>query len=441
MKLENVRPAWRARGSALDERVRSTCLNCTVSVVLVIGIFWSIRLARADYDSAQSDPSIVARACQLAPGSANYWLRASALREIDQPDDPAVDGGVARALELNPRYTEAWMARALRDEAHGRFAEAERDYLRAARSDRMYKPAWALANFYLRRENTEEFWFYARKCLEVVEPRKLEPASYDPAPVFDLAWRVTQDAGEIRRKLLPQRHFILVDYLEYLGQRNLVDAGVDVAMDLARDADSNDNLDLLNFCERLINLGRDKRAMELWNAMANRGTVRSERLDPERGRSLTNADLKRPFERLGFDWRLPQADGVLQNHFPDTGEVRFEFSGDQPEGVLVLYQSIPVVAGGAYRLSFRYRTPGMDHADGLAWQVWDYAGERTVPVTGQLTAHQEWVQGEARFTLPVPLSIVRLGLFYQRASGSTRIHGAAAFSGFSLQLENKEAAL
>ena len=235
------------------------------------------------------------------------------------------------------------------------------------------------------------------------------------------------------------RHFILVDYLDYLGAHALVDPGADVAMDLAGYADPDDNYCLLNFCERLINLAKVKRAVNLWNAMADRGMLRSERLDPEHGKSLSNADLKRPFERVGFDWRLPQAEGVLQNHFTDTGEVRFEFSGDQPEGVLVLYQNIPVVAGGAYRLWFRYRTPGIDHAEGLAWQVWDLLGQRTIPVTGEFTAEQEWTRGEARFATPKGASILRLGLVYRRAPGSTRIRGTAAFRGFALQLEKKEA--
>ena len=439
MKLENLRRGWRTRGSAADEAVRPT-VYCAILAVLLFGVFWSIRLARADYDAAQPDLRLVTRACQLAPGSASYWLQAAALREIDQPDDPAVDADVARALALNPRYTGAWMARALRDEIHGRIAEAERDYLNAARADHMYKPAWALANFYIRQDNTEKFWFYARKCLEVVEPRKLEPASCNPAPVFDLAWRVSQDAREIRRKLIPPRHFILVDYLEYLAAHNLVEAGADVAMDLAGYADPEDDSHLLDFCQRLIDLAKRKQAVDLWNAMADRGMMRSEHLDPEHGQSLSNRDLKRPFERVGFDWRLPPAEGVLQHHFMDTAEVRFEFSGDQPEEVMVLYQSIPVAPGGTYRLTFRYRTPGMDHAEGLAWQVWDYAGQRPIPVTCGLTAQQEWTRGEARFTIPGALSIVRLGLVYQRASGSTRIHGTAAFDGFSLQLEKKEAA-
>ncbi len=418
----------------LHENVRRA-LHCALSVVLIFGAFWSIRLSRADFDSAQSDLPMVTRACRLAPGSASYWLRASALREIDRPDDPAVDAGVAHALQLNPRYIEAWMERARRDEVEGRVAEAERDYLHAAQVDHMYKPAWALANFYLRQQNIEKFWFYARKCLEVVEPRRLEPASYNPAPVFDMAWRVTQDAAEIRRKLIPPRHFILVDYLEYLRTHDLMDSGAEVAMDLAGYADRGDNFYLLNFCEQLINVPKAERAVDLWNAMVDRGMVRSEHLDPEHGRSLANADLKRPFERGGFDWRLPPAEGVLQNHFTDAGEVRFDFSGDQPEGVVLLYQSIPVVAGSAYDLTFRYRTPDMDHTEGLAWQVWDYTSQQEIRVACKFTAQQEWTRGEARFAVPKGVTIVRLGLIYRRASGSTRIRGMAALSGFALKLE------
>jgi hypothetical protein len=410
-------------------------MYCVSALLLILGIFWSVRLARADYESSQADPVRVIRACQLAPGSAQYWLRAAQVREIDQPDDPAVDNGIARALAINPRYTDAWMARAVREETRGRLEEAERNYLIAAKADHMYKPSWALANFYLRQQKLDHFWIYARKCLEVVEPRRLEPFSYNPAPVFDLAWRVTQDAREIRARLLPPRHFILVDYLDYLGEHNLADAGADVAVDLAAYEDPGDNYVLLNFCDRLIHLAKARRAVDIWNAMARHGLIHAERLDPEQGSSLTNRDLKRAFERVGFDWRLPPAEGVMQNHFPDTGEVRLEFSGDQPDGVLTLHQSVPVLPGGAYRLQFRYRTERMAQADGLSWQLWDYAGQRAIPVTCKLTPNQDWVTGEACFTIPKNMSIARLGLESRRANGSTRIHGTLALRSLALRLE------
>jgi len=414
-------------------------LYCAVSVALIFATFWSARLALADYDSAQPDVAAVTRACQLVGNSSNYWLRAAAVREGEEPGDPAIDASLERALQRNPRSTEAWLARAVRREMQGRVKEAGRDYLAAAQVNHMYKPAWALANFYVRQQQADQFWLYARKCLEVVEPRRLEPFSYNPAPVFDLAWRVTRDAGEIRRRLIPPRHFILVDYLEYLGEHNQPEAGADVAIDLTAFADRGDNYCLLNFCERLINLPRPRRALEIWNAMVRQSMIPGEQLDPEHGRSMTNAGLKRPFERVGFDWRLPQAEGVAQNHFLESGEVRFEFSGDQPEGVVPLYQSVPVAPGGAYRLTFRYRTAEMAHANGLSWQVWDYAGQRLIPVQCKLTPHQDWIPGEASFVIPRNVSLARLGLACQRASGSTRVAGTVAFTGFSLRLEKSVA--
>ncbi|HEY3836261.1 MAG TPA: hypothetical protein VGL72_06800 [Bryobacteraceae bacterium] len=406
--------------------------GCALAAILIFAAFWSVRLARADYQAAQPDPQRIELACRLAPFSAPYWLRSAATREVDEPADPAVDAAIGRALALNPRYTEAWITRAVRNESQGRLAEAEQDYLAAEKIDHMYKPAWALANFYVRQNQLDKFWLYARRCLEVVEPRRLEPASYDPSPVFDLAWRVTQDAAAIRRNLIPPRRFILSDYLNYLAEHNQADAGADVGADLAAYADSGDTYALLNFCERLINLAKGAQAVRIWNTMAARGTIRTEPLDPTQGQSLTNGSLERPFEHIGFDWYLPHAEGVAQGHFPASGEVRFEFSGDQPEGVLALYQSVPVVPGAAYRLSFRYRTSDMDHGDGLAWQVWDYAGQRILPVACRLSPRNAWTAGEAAFAIPKGVSLVRLGLVYQRASGFTRVRGTIAFREFAL---------
>ena len=76
----------------------------------------------------------------------------------------------------------------------------------------------------------------------------------------------------------------------------------------------------------------------------------------------------------------------------------------------------------------------MEHTDGLSWQGWDYAGQRVIPVTSRLTPQTEWAQGEANFVVPQGVSIARLGLVYQRAQGSTRIRGTAAFSSFALNL-------
>ena len=77
----------------------------------------------------------------------------------------------------------------------------------------------------------------------------------------------------------------------------------------------------------------------------------------------------------------------------------------------------------------------MDRTEGLTWQLWDYAGKRTIPVASTLTPHQEWTSGSARFIIPQDVSIVRLDLVYRRISGSTRITGSGDFAAFALVLE------
>ena len=193
-----------------------------------------------------------------------------------------MDAWLTHALALNPRYAEAWIERALRNEnpPHRRC----RPRLPQRRAYRSYvQTRLGSGKLYLRQNDIGQFWSYARKCLEVVEPRRLEPASYNPAPVFDLAWRVTQNPAEIRARMIPHRHFILADYLEYLRAHNRMDAGADLAMELAAFGEPGDTFDLLDFCEQLINAPDGERAVHLWNAMVDHRLLPSKRLNPLRG--------------------------------------------------------------------------------------------------------------------------------------------------------------
>lgn len=416
-----------------DSTVRlRPAIFCAVAILLIFGIVWSVRLARADSAFGQPNLADAERACRIAPEASAYWVRAAGLRELNRPDDPAVDAGISHALAVNPRSAEAWLVRAVRSETRGHIADAEHDYLEAARVDHMYKPAWALANFYVRQEQMDKFWFYARKCLEVVEPRRLEPVSYNPAPVFDLAWHVTSNPQEIRTRLIPPRQFVLVDYLEYLTGKDLLDPGADIAKDLLPYRDPADKEDLLNICHRLIYGGNGSRAVEIWNGLIDNRTLPYTKLDPQHGRSLTNGDFKLPFERVGFDWLLLPSDGIMESHFPADGEVRLQFNGEQPEGVMPLRQSVPVIPGTSYHLTFQYRTAEMEHAAGLAWQAWEIPGEAPIPVDSTLTPHEEWTSGQAGFTVPKGVSMIMLGLGYHRVGGTTRIQGTTAFRALDL---------
>ena len=68
-----------------------------------------------------------------------------------------------RALKLNPRYSEAWIAMGLAAESMGDRKVAEASLHNAAAIDRAYLPKWTLANYYLRAGDMPRFWASRRR--------------------------------------------------------------------------------------------------------------------------------------------------------------------------------------------------------------------------------------------------------------------------------------
>ena len=376
-----------------------------LAACLMLAMAASVRFALADNAFAQPDLASAERASRLEPESSRYWYRLAALRAAENPRDRVIAEALDRAIAANPRDTNARMERAQ--------FESEGELLEAVRTDHLYTPAWVLANFYFQRQKLDSFWQYARKCVDIADP-----GSYDLTALFDLAWQASgESSDEIRRRLIPPRHFVQADYLKYLTENRRLDAAIPVARDLLACDDPADRSALTALVQRMIEAGRVDDALAIWNALPQ-----SEHLDPARGQSLTNGSLKRGFAPLGFDWRLTQVNGVASSHYPEDGEVRIEFGGDQREECILLFQPVPVVAGARYRLTFRYRTSGMKSCDGLMWQL-----------TSTLEPHEDWTGGAASFTVAPNARLATLELSYHRKPGTTRISGVVAFREFGLE--------
>ena len=137
-------------------------------------------------------PDSVAHAAQVEPGNATYHGLLAEHQEAASKD-PKPE--LTIATHLSPRESRYWARQAFRAEVEGNFDAAVKHLTQAADVDRTFAPRWALANFYLRRGQTEEFWVWIGKSLEMAPP--------DPEAVFQLAWSVSQD-GEKIRGLLPK---------------------------------------------------------------------------------------------------------------------------------------------------------------------------------------------------------------------------------------------
>lgn len=404
-----------------------TALAVAWAAAMVAGGYWALRLGQADWLARKGEAAEVARAAELAPANAGYRARLAGLKGPPGEEAAGAIPELERAVALKPGFAWAWIELGIRKEAQGETGKAEQCLLEAARADRMFEPRWALANFYFRRGEAEKFWEWARRAGEMVYG--------DARPLFRLCWEMTPDAGLILERVVPPRAVTLRQYLGFLISENHLEGAETVAERLARRGDPSEAGVLLDYCNRLLDMGWVEPAVRTWNRMTSGGVIAGERLAPEEGASLTNGGFRRRPLGRGFDWHLPAIAGVSVTWEGREGAVRVGFSGEQPEQSELLWQWAPVVAAGRYRLRFEYRTEGIAAPSGLAWRVSE-ARTRTelAPDTPGLAAG-DWKPAEVRFEAPAATHLVRLALCYRRAAGTTRIQGAFWARGLQLDLE------
>jgi tetratricopeptide (TPR) repeat protein len=373
-----------------------------VAAALCLAAWWSIRLARADWLGRQDSPEAVARAARLAPAHAGY---------------PARLGDWRAAVARNPYDSASLIRLGLEAEGRGDLAQAERALLRAAEVDRLYEPGWSLANYYLRRQDWDPFWKWAKRAADT------SPAP--PRAVYSLCREATPDLGLVFDRLAPRGPRNLAAFLYWLGEQNDV-AGLRAVLGRAVEMAGPGERDALLSCTRAaLRLGAAADARRFWNRMIERGLLPFEKLDPESGASLTNGDFRQPPNGETFNWYLRPVAGV-ESRWRGPGQARFEFSGNQPERCDLLEQTVPVLPGRRYRLYWRHSVTGIVPWAGPVWVAGDSAGPPLPAANGA----ESWFE----FTTPPAGDTILLRLEYRRVPGTTRVEGVLTLSEVRLQL-------
>src|SRR5579863_2456240 len=122
---------------------RFTRVACLAA--LGVGVYWSVRLAWADYLFRLDTESSVGQAVALAPESGEYHARWATLLEGAGREDAATSE-LHEAVRADPRLAGAWIELGLRAENAGDAGRAETYLARAGQADRMYTTQWTLAN-------------------------------------------------------------------------------------------------------------------------------------------------------------------------------------------------------------------------------------------------------------------------------------------------------
>ena len=365
--------------------------------VLAIAAVYSVRLALADAAFRRRTPQSVARALEILPDRAGYLLFRAQQMDYDGENSTAL---LERAARVNPLSSAPRIRLGLAAEARGDSSGAEKWLLDAARVDRQFEPRWTLANFYFRRERSDEFWKWMRAALEV---------SYgDRRLAFDLCWRMSQNADEVLAQAIPDRHEVLAAYLYYLMDRRH-EAVVAAARKLAELHDYSDVPELETACDLLIDGGKFAEARELWRQIGHVQTG-----------LIYNGDFATEPSGHGFDWRPSRAEGLAYSAQP--GSYRIALSGKQPGSTELLRQFVVLQPGKMYSLRWEARTQGFLSPTGVEW---------TAGATHDaLEPGQDWRAGGMDFKAGADLMPITLA--YHRPTGQARAEGSVEIRAVSL---------
>lgn len=392
--------------------------HAVVVVLLIAGQFFaaaeSIELAWSDHLYSGTEKGDAERAVALKPDNAEYRTWLAELQERSGEDPLPM---LRQALALKPDDSGILIRLGLLEEAAGDIQQAEGLLLEAARISRKYQPRWTLANFYFRRGDSEPFWRWAREAFAV---------SYgDRTPLFRLCWNVAPDSSKILREAIPETRAVRLAWLRFLAGRGQLPDAATLAAELAAGASEQEANQLIRIADVLLHDGHFGEALSVWNRLCLRELIPSKTINPDTSDVVTNGDFARPTMARGFDWRIPQLEGVFVTQSPRCW--RIALTGGQPERREIVTQAVPLSPAGLYRFYCRYRSRPAGTASeaarsGLRWRL-------RIPGVGVLAESEELVlagdeEMSFEFRVPEDVSGAVLSLYHERSSGSMRMEGS-----------------
>ncbi len=384
---------------------------------------YSLLLARAQWLFRRDTASSVPAAVRLVPYNAAYVARLAAW----QPSGK--NALLHRALELNPFDAESWIQLGFNSEfQQNNDAGAEKLYLQAADVNKMFLPKWTLTNYYFRHGQIDKFFQWATATLAITP--------YSPEPIFVQMWLVSQDANRIAAAI-PERPRALLPYAWFLSNSHQYSSIASVVQRLIHDVGRSDphawgRDDLLAAVEdRLVAEGDRAPALAIWASMVRAGWLRDS--IPDVTHPLINGNFRTPFYSHGFDWTPVNNEGVRLEHVASEGQIRLEFSGDEPESCVVLQQFLPMEPGRKYKLLWRIRSGLLERISGLTWRLRP-AGKLAEP---GIASHDLSLSQTAgwEFRAPAGAQIDELTLEYARPLGHLRARGVVVLEAISSAAE------
>lgn len=388
-------------------------------VPLSIALAVSFQKTRADWMlQASTDATSMRKACEQDPGNAQCWVRLARAEELAGINAKAEWD---KAIQLNPRNPFVLSEAAIGEELSGDMAGSEKLLLQAAHYNHLWLPRWALANYYFRRSQWNDFWKWTRLALE---------RSYgDRTAIFQLCRQAGGRSAFLVENVLPPGYPEVFLYYLWFTNMERNPEEIQIAADaFLKNISSKERkmkyaIDAFTLAiDQLLIANQAPAAMNLWNRLA------AEKLIPypayTEDRPLVNASLATPLLNQAFDWRLHSYEGVESNIGTPPGSALFRLSGHQGQSIDLLAQMLWLPAGKHYRFQFEVQTYGLPESQsGVFWRLVSTAIKESLLGEPFHLYAREW----ETVTLKVePLSeaaLLTLSLTYQRQSGTVRSEG------------------
>jgi tetratricopeptide (TPR) repeat protein len=397
--------------------MRWTAIRAGCLAALVAGIAWNLLFSIADLSARRNQPEATRLAMRLV--SANAAYPAQLADEVYASDPAEAKSLLQRAVKLNPYDAPSWIQLGLLYESGNDLPEAEAALSRAATVDSTFLPSWSLANFYFRHENSSGFWYWAQRAARM--------APDDPTALFRLAWYVSPSAQDVESRLQLRSAAMEGKFVNFLVTQGDAEAVSEAAWHLLATGSNDGTETLLQACDWLLAQKRPDLALLLWNGLAPRISYPA----PGVNAPVTNSNFGKSPTSHGFDWHLTTVEGVSSFLNPGPNELGFEFSGEEPDSLVLMNQVAPVQAQRDYVLAVDYGTSGVAPASGIGWLVTDERTGKVLARTTSLSAEQGGT-AYACFSTPDGAAFVNLALLYQRQPGTVRVEGKLALKAVSL---------
>lgn len=344
-------------------------------------------------------PRLLDWARWFAPDNPQVWV---ARAEVDPAHAVAA---LEQALQRRPADASLRIRLALALEQEGRTKEAEDQLIQATKQDRGHVPRWALANFYFRLQDTPNFWRWAREAARTAP---------DAAGVYRLCWQLTSDARWLMRAIVPpdpRRHAEFFWFLVRVGD---LEAAGTVFEDVLAWRHSGHVPLLVAYCNRLLELGRIRDALQDWNRLVATGMIRRDRLDPQVGLIITNGEFSECPLGSGFDWRIRESQGLGIHWVP--GEVRIQAMRTGTRAHRPLVQWTPLRPGCNYQIDYEYVAAGGK----WRWVLLDPRTNRVWAHSSDFLVSARLEHGHFRFSAP-DVQALMLALEWEPGEGEFEV--------------------